>query len=69
MKYLKKIISIKIILLFFLIIFCPCVFYSCVNNIEKETIIYAKTKVSSLNILIGDNIIYEVKIISKKDID
>ena len=39
------------------------------NNIEKETIILAKTKISSLDITIGDNIIYEVKIISKKEID
>ena len=63
MKKFKKNIFIKILLLFLLILF-----NSCVNNIERETIISAKTKVSPLNISIGDDIIYQVQIISKKDI-
>lgn len=65
MKKLKKIIFVKILLLFLLTLFNSCAN----NNIEKETIILAKTKISSLDITIGDNIIYEVKIISKKEID
>lgn len=65
MKKLKKIIFVKILLLFLLTLFNSC----SNNNIEKETIILAKTKISSLDITIGDNIIYEVKIISKKEID
>lgn len=64
MKKLKKNIPINILLLFLLILF-----NSCFNNIERETIISAKTKVSPLNISIGDDIIYEVIIISKKDIN
>lgn len=64
MKYLKK-----IILLF--VLFVSCLNISCLklNNIERGTIISAKTKVSSINISIGDDIIYEVSIISKNDID
>ncbi len=61
MKYLKK-----IILLFLFVLFISCLN---LNNIERGTILSAKTKVSSLNISIGDDIIYEVRIISKNDID
>ncbi len=64
MKYLKK-----IILLFILFIFCLNISCLKLNNIERGTIISAKTKVSSINISIGDDIIYEVSIISKNDID
>lgn len=66
MKYLKK-----IILLFLFVLFIFCLNISCLklNNIERGTIISAKTKVSSINISIGDDIIYEVSIISKNDID
>lgn len=66
MKYLKK-----IILLFLFVLFVSCLNISCLklNNIERGTIISAKTKVSSINISIGDDIIYEVSIISKNDID
>lgn len=64
MKYLKK-----IILLFVLFIFCLNISCLKLNNIERGTIISAKTKVSSINISIGDDIIYEVSIISKNDID
>mgnify|MGYP000240154467 CR=1 FL=1 len=53
MKKLKKIIFVKILLLFLLTLFNSC----SNNNIEKETIILAKTKISSLDITIGDNII------------
>lgn len=61
MKYLKK-----IILLFSFVLFISCLN---LNNIERGTILSAKTKVSSLNISIGDDIIYEVRVISKNDID
>lgn len=61
MKYLKK-----IILLFSFVLFISCLN---LNNIERGTILSAKTKVSSLNISIGDDIIYEVRIISKNYID
>lgn len=56
----------KLIILLFSFI---ALFISCINNIERDAIISAKTKVSSLNISIGDDIIYEVRIISKKEID
>lgn len=61
MKYLKK-----IILLFLFVLFISCLN---LNNIERGTILSATTKVSSLNISIGDYIIYEVRIISKNYID
>lgn len=43
--------------------------YSCSKSIDNQTIIYTKTSVSSVNIIIGDTIDYEVHIISKKDIE
>ena len=65
MKNSKKIIFIKIILLFSFNLFISCLN----NNIENGTNVSVKTKVSSLNITIGDDIIYEVRIISKNEID
>ena len=66
MKNSKKIIFIKIILLFSFNLFISCLN---LNKIENGTNVSAKTKVSSLNITIGDDIIYEVRIISKNEID
>ena len=66
MKNSKKIILVKIILLFSFNLFISCLN---LNKIENGTNVSIKTKVSSLNITIGDDIIYEVKIISKKEID
>ena len=66
MKNSKKIILAKIILLFSFNLFISCLN---LNKIENGTNVSIKTKVSSLNITIGDDIIYEVKIISKKEID
>lgn len=61
MKYIKK-----IILLFSLVLFVSCLN---LNKIERGTIVSARTKVSSLNISIGDDILYEVHVISRNDID
>ena len=66
MKNSKKIILAKIILLFSFNLFISCLN---LNKIENGTNVSAKTKVSSLNITIGDDIIYEVRIISKNEID
>lgn len=66
MKNSKKIIFIKIILLFSFNLFISCLN---LNKIENGTNVSVKTKVSSLNITIGDDIIYEVRIISKNEID
>ena len=66
MKNSKKIILAKIILLFSFNLFISCLN---LNKIENGTNVSIKTKVSSLNITIGDDIIYEVRIISKKEID
>ena len=66
MKNSKKIIFIKIILLFSFNLFISCLNLS---KIENGTNVSVKTKVSSLNITIGDDIIYEVRIISKNEID
>ena len=66
MKNSKKIIFIKIILLFSFNLFISCLN---LNKIENGTNMSVKTKVSSLNITIGDDIIYEVRIISKNEID
>ena len=66
MKNSKKIILVKIILLFSFSLFVSCLN---LKKIENGTNISVKTKVSSLNITIGDDIIYEVRIISKNEID
>ena len=66
MKNSKKIMLAKIILLFSFGLFISCLN---LNKIENGTNIFVQTKVSSLNITIGDDIIYEVHIISKKEID
>ena len=57
----------KKVFLFFLILFI--LLNSCSKRIEKDTIMYAKTSVSSVNTIIGDTIEYEVNIIYKKDIE
>lgn len=53
--------------LFFLILFI--LLNSCSKRIGKDTIMYAKTSVSSVNTIIGNTIEYEVHIISKKNIE
>ena len=55
------------IFLLFLILFISLI--SCSKKIEKNTVMYAKTSVSSVNTIIGDVIEYEVHIISKKNIE
>ncbi|WP_028329358.1 hypothetical protein [Brachyspira alvinipulli] len=57
----------KKVFLFFLILFI--LLNSCSKKIEKNTVMYAKTSVSSVNTIIGNTIEYEVHIISKKDIE
>ena len=57
----------KKVFLFFLILFI--LLNSCSKRIEKDTIMYAKTSVSSVNTIIGDTIEYEVHIIYNKDIE
>ncbi|MEI0488180.1 hypothetical protein [Brachyspira pulli] len=54
----------KFILLFFILIFI-----SCSKPIDKNTIISSKTSVSSVNIVIGNIVEYEVRIVSKNNID
>ncbi|WP_297206514.1 hypothetical protein [uncultured Brachyspira sp.] len=57
----------KKILLLFLVLFILLI--SCSKRIEKDTVMYAKTSVSSVNTIIGDTIEYEVRIVSKKNIE
>ena len=57
----------KKILLLFLVLFILLI--SCSKRIEKDTVMYAKTSVSSVNTIIGDTIEYEVNIIYKNDIE
>ena len=54
----------KLFLLFIILIII-----SCSKKIDKNIIVYAKTSISSLNIMIGDVIEYQVNIISKEYID
>lgn len=59
----------KCFLLFF-ILFLTLFILSCSNRvIDNNTVIYSKTTVSSVNIIIGNAIEYEVHIISKNGID
>lgn len=51
-----------------IILFCVVELISC-NKIDKNVVVSAKTTLSSVNTYIGDALTYEVRILSRKDID